>query len=1568
MNVPNKQSQWAEAEATLAQSPWAEKEQRPPEELLHELQVHQMELEMQNEELRRSQCTLEESRDRYGDLYEFAPLGYFTLADNGLITEANLAAASLLGVERKNLLRCRFEHFIGDSDQQRWYAFKSKALLSGEKQTIELAFKPGGHSVRFGRLDCLRVLYADGASCLRIALSDISQAKEAELKLQTSERHYRSLTEHAVDWIFWIGLDLRYRYMSPACKKLSGYPPEAFLANPGLMLAIIHPEDRSVYQAHLDKICGLGNDEHVLEFRIIAKDGTECWLSHNCKTVFDDQGICLGWRGSNHDITARKRDEARLRASEQRFHRLFETSRDALMVFEPSGGTFIDANRATLELFGAANKEAFTRLAPWDISPEYQMDGRASQEKACEMIGIALTEGSHFFEWQHRHLDGSPFIAEVLLTRFEASEGKMLVQASVRDISERKHEQEALRVSEERLRLAQEGAHVGIWEWDMRTDALWWSAEYERLYGASPGGARSFEDWRSRVHPDDLAAIDAQWQANIWQGRPFQAEFRIRREDTGETRWMYSFGSARHDESGQPYLLSGFNLDITERKQAEHAIHREKEKYQALLRNASDGIHILDAGGYLMEASDSFCAMLGYGREELIGSNVSLWDSKFTNDECIETVNRQFAQPRRTQFETRHRRKDGTVFDVEVSGFPLELDGKPVLFNSSRDITERKRDQEVKMRYASIVESSDDAIISKDLDGIVTAWNRGAEVLFGYSREEAMGRSITFLIPKDLQSEEQMILDEIQQGQPLHHYETIRIHKDETPIHVSVTVSPLRDGRGGLVGASKIARDITERKQAEQALLKLSLAVEQSPASIVITDLNARLEYVNEAFLHNTGYSREEAIGQNPRILQSGKTPPETFASMWDALVQGRSWEGELANRRKDGSEYVEFAIITPLRQADGSITHYVAVKTDITEKKQLSEELDRHRQHLEELVAERTLELAEARSKAEQANQAKSQFLANMSHEIRTPLNAILGFTHLLRCDARTPEETERLGKISEAGRHLLSLINDILDLSKIEAGKLVLDQEDFALDTILAPVNSLVAEVAMTKGLVIETDFDHVPEWLRGDPTRLRQALINYASNAVKFTDKGCIKLKAAVIDDSGTDMLVRFEVQDTGIGVPSEKLPLLFNAFEQADASTTRQYGGTGLGLAITRRLAKLMGGEAGVQSQEGQGSTFWFTARLGRGQGIMPAASKTDQRQALEELRNCHAGIRLLLVEDDKINQEVALALLRNAGLVVECAENGLRAVEMARDNGYDLVLMDMQMPLMDGLEATREIRKLPAWANTPILAMTANAFDEDRAACMAAGMDGFVAKPVDPNKLYAALLQCLPLRQPALQDPCLPPQVDIKTEEGRGDLPHWPGFDVDRCMLSVGGSRETALQMLGTFARLRREDASAIRRCLAEGSLAEASRMAHSLRGVAGTLGLVAVQRVADVIEQGLKHTTDGEKTPAEEWLAELEQALALAVAQIDETNASAGAKDIPSQEEGQPELATLLAELEKRLRNYDTHANKLLESASSFLRARLGDRFETIAQQIESYKYEDALATLRQSMPGNPDD
>jgi two-component system sensor histidine kinase/response regulator len=618
------------------------------------------------------------------------------------------------------------------------------------------------------------------------------------------------------------------------------------------------------------------------------------------------------------------------------------------------------------------------------------------------------------------------------------------------------------------------------------------------------------------------------------------------------------------------------------------------------------------------------------------------------------------------------------------------------------------------------------------------------------SAEEVVGKTDFDLWPHDLaesyQAEDREVLNTgkpiaieeegVERGAPVW-YETYK-----SPVKLDSIV----------IGTVGFARDVSDRKQiekmAEKAYSLLHEAVSHVAVGFTIYDEQDRLVTCNEAYLDFYRTSRDLIVpgATFEEIVRKGAERGQYR----EAIGRVDEWVRERVRRHLDADGNLleqhlddgRWLLIIEHRTPSGFI---VGNRIDITARKQAEAELERHRHHLEELVESRTAELLEAKAVAESANRAKSAFLANMSHELRTPMNGIMGMIGLAKRRMADPRGMEQIDKAKVSADRLLAVLNDILDLSKIEAERMVLEDVPLQLGGVLDNLAGVLGHKAVEKALTLTIDLpgslSRVP--LKGDPLRLEQVLVNLVGNAIKFTERGSITVCIRSVMEASEAVQVRFEITDTGIGIAPEAQARLFNAFEQADNSMTRRYGGTGLGLAISKRLVQMMGGEIGVESTPGSGSRFWFTARLLRSDlSAPPSDPLSGEVDAKTRLRRDFSGALILLAEDEPINREVACFQLEEAGLTVDLAEDGQQALSLARQKPYDLILMDMQMPNLNGVDATQAIRADSLNRNTPILAMTANAFDEDRQVCIAAGMNDHIAKPVDQFHLYEVLLQWL----------------------------------------------------------------------------------------------------------------------------------------------------------------------------------------------------------------------------------
>jgi PAS domain S-box-containing protein len=836
-----------------------------------------------------------------------------------------------------------------------------------------------------------------------------------------------------------------------------------------------------------------------------------------------------------------------------------------------------------------------------------------------------------------------------------------------------------------------------------------------------------------------------------------------------------------------------------------------------------------------------------------------------------------------------------------------------------------------------LLDSTAEAIYGTDLQGKCTFCNSACLRLLGYGTpEELVGVDMTWQIHHLLPGEDDLF-QAGSKGERVHLEDHLLWRPDGSFLQVEFWSYPqYRNGR--IVGTVATFLDVTERVRSQEKLLKLSRAVENSPATVVITDRYGSIEYVNPKFTEIAGFLPEEAIGQNPRILSAGVQSKEFYRELWMTITAGQEWRGEFCNRKKNGEIHWEHASISPIRDEKGTITHFVAVKEDVTERKRVAEELQK------------------AKDAADAANSHKSEFLANMSHEIRTPLNAIIGFSELALSGDLGRRHEEYAGKIYSAGKNLLGIVNDILDFSKVEAGKLKMEQTAFTLERAVADVLAVVQQKAQEKGLRLAVELP--PELggqLIGDPLRLGQVVINLLSNAIKFTEKGEVRLSVGLKEQTVDRVALSFCVSDTGIGLSADTLARLFQPFTQADGSTTRRFGGTGLGLSISKQLVELMGGEIWATSEPGQGSRFCFTAWFGIGMAAeAEAASAAADREPPPDL----TGRRLLLVEDNEVNRQLAIILLKGAGASVQVAVNGREAVEKVLAGGvpFDLVLMDIQMPDMDGYRATRLIRSDERFALLPIIAMTAHAMAAERLKILDAGMNDQVTKPIDSRLLFATLGRHL--RQPAAAKPFSPEEGPRALEV----IPRIAGLDMDGALARLDGKRSLYLWLLSAFLESEADTALALAKALDEGDRALAERLAHTTRGNAGNIGAIGVMAVAARLEHAIRE--EEAEQAVRDALGSLRIELAELLGELREALPAAADETLPQRPDEPWEIhriESVLARLLRHIEESDGAAADWLERHADGLAGLPGEELARLKGHLGVFDYDaarDALAAL----------
>jgi PAS domain S-box-containing protein len=1275
-----------------------------------------------------------------------------------------------------------------------------------------------------------------------------------------------------------------------------------------------------------------------------------------------------------------------------------------------------------------------------------------------------------------------------------------------KEVVKRQQTEKLLLKSEERLHFALNAANAHHWQIDMQSREITYSSlQLFVSAGYSEQDAPTTLDLIfSLVHPDDRAILDEAFERLFADETTVKIDYRLQHKPSG-WMWLHSAGQVvEWDDQGQATQIAGLTMDITERRNLLEKFTQSQERFLYSLE-AADALYWqtdMQRQTYSCESYHLFIKC-GYTEKE-IPKTIKEYNALIHPDDAvlIEKKAQQCIQGEipliRVDYRFRRKNSDWAWFTSVGRAVEWDEAGQIVkVAGITMDITERlKLHQQIKKSQEQlriISEHTHDWQSWQTLSGKLLWVNKAVEKVTGYTIDECMEMKD---YPFQLFDERdwdiyRTLTDTVRKGKGRREAQLRVRRKDGSRVWVSAAYEPVLDKNGRIIGIAGAGKDITKQIEAEQGLRLLSKVFEDSLDPIVLTDLSGNIINLNEATIEAYGYSKQELLGEHIGIF----APKE--AQLRQQAFYQRCLKGEILKNiegtrvRKDGTVLPHLFTYSLLKDDKGKPLGVATIAKDITWIKEAEKELEEHRIHLEDIVKERTLDLEAARQVAEDATRAKSDFLANMSHEIRTPLNAIIGFAHLALQTNPDARQYDYIQKIQNGSKALLGVINDILDFSKIEAGKLDMESIEFLLEDVLETVTNLVGIKAQEKGLELIYNIDpHIPHTLIGDPIRLGQILLNLTNNAVKFTKHGEIVLGCALGGEDAAGTLLEFSVQDTGIGLTRSQQDKLFQAFSQADSTTTRKYGGTGLGLFISKSLVEMMNGQIRVESEHGRGTTFRFTVRLKRvgSRTITPhltlvgkqtkkvlvvddnanaravlekmlkamsfevtqagsaeaglAELETARKQgapfdlvfmdwlmpgmdglqasekiktALEEnipsvimvsaydreelvkkadqlgLDGCLikpvapsllsdaimtalgrkgqprtfgppkeqlpdvAGIQgatLLVAEDNEVNQQVAKGILESNGFVVDLADNGVLALEAVQKKAYDAVLMDINMPEMDGYTAGREIRVLPGFKHLPIIAMTANAMTGDREKALAAGMNDHVAKPIDVKHLLNVLKKWItPVKKENT------PTKTAYNGASPDSLGPVPGIDIQAGLDRLAGDTNLYKNLLKRFAENQSDTPDKIQQALSNEDLETAHILAHTIKGVSGNVSATFVFESATRLDEAIKNK---EIRTALALLPDFSARLSEVIQGIHglETQAKA-----PEQSKKAPDLETLNPQFITLERMIDENNPNAIRIVSQIRDQISGDGMESLVDQltreIDAYDFDDAQKTLQ---------
>jgi len=1026
------------------------------------------------------------------------------------------------------------------------------------------------------------------------------------------------------------------------------------------------------------------------------------------------------------EVISKKENSNGVYEKEDKYKILFDNANDAIFLIKDE--SIVDFNAKTLEMFHCTKEEILNKT-PYDLSPEFQPDGTKSVEETKKKIEIALNEGSQFFEWKHKRPDNSLFDAEVSINTVVIN-GETYIQSIVRDITKKK--QAELTLKESKISLSSLLRNLPGIAYRCRNDKNW-TMEFISEGCLSLTGYTSEQlvnnnniSYADLIHPEDKDMVWEKVQEAINEKKSFKIIYRLITSNN-KIKWVWEQGNGIFSPDNELLYVEGLINDITEQKLIEEALQVSEAKFRSLVEESLMGVYIIQDGKFPY-INPRTAEIFGYTVDEIL-SSVSVADIIYEEDLNLVQKNiekRISGEVKTLHYSFRGKKKDNTIIDVEVMGSFTIYDGKPAVIGTILDITKRKKTEKELTKLSRAVEQSPASIIITDTDGNIEYVNPKFCEITGYSQDEVLRRNPQLLKYGNYpESFYKNLWDTIKSGQEWRG-EFHNKKKNGESFWESASISPIKDANGNITNFLAVKENITERKKTDGELRKLSRAVEQNSATIIITNTNWQIEYVNPKYSELTGYTAEEVAGKKPRCLEYIQASSDGYKNFIGFVQRGGEWRGEFLNKKKNGEEFWELASISSIKNHDGETTHYLIIKEDITQRKKAEEELKL------------------AKEKAEEMNRLKSAFLANMSHELRTPMVAILGYSDILRKESDNPNLQEMSNEIYDSSRRLMNTLNLLLDLSKIEANKETINYLEIDVGAVVEEEFAIYEGLAKKKNLFYIVNKPAEPIITLLDERMLRQIINNLASNAVKFTDTGRVVLTVKKeLKDEKENVLIK--VSDTGIGIHPKSQKIIFEAFRQISEGLARKFEGTGLGLTVTKKYIELMNGEIEIESEPGRGSIFTVRFPIMHKENVNISEKTPEPSQIPTELPQYGAKSKLpqiLLIEDDQSNAGVIKFFLD--GLYdVDIAPSGEQGIERVKEKKYNAILMDIDLGLgISGLETARNIKTLPNYENQPIIAVTALALRGDKERFLAGGCTHYLAKPFKKEELIKTISKAL----------------------------------------------------------------------------------------------------------------------------------------------------------------------------------------------------------------------------------